>query len=188
LRLELLEPAPPAMNDGTPGDPVGVTPDATPEPEGVHVVHVRFDWRNALLVALASLTLLGQGERSHVDPRFRSPSTTLLTYWEALREGDADAAIECFTSRRSDQPMPGSVWFLPPTDQLWLESFKSLPVSAGHVMVRYEVHYKPRGSGEERMFQTGSELVHSQGEWRIEQPLGQASMPEWKSEPRPVDI
>jgi len=148
--------------------------------------HVR--WRVVLTVLLASLTLLGQGERSRVDPRFRSPSATLLTYWEALREGDADAAFDCFVSRRDDQPMPGALWFLPPTDELWLEAVHQLPVTTGRVMVRYEVHYKPRGTGEERSFPTGSELVRTQGEWRITQPLGQASMPEWKGEPLPVDI
>lgn len=145
-------------------------------------------WRVVLVVLLASFTLLGQGERCRVDPRFRSPSTTLVSYWEALRAGDADAAFECFVSRRDDQPMPGALWFMPPTDQLWLAGFRSLPVTAGRVMVRYEVHYKPIGSGEERMFQTGSELVRSRGEWRISQPLGEASMPEWKPESVPVDI
>jgi hypothetical protein len=190
MRLDLLESSlPPQNNDGTPPDPAGVAPvTVASHAAAPRVVRVRIDWRNALLALLASLTLLGQGERAHVDPRFRSPSTTLLTYWEALREGDADAATECFLTARNDQPMPGAIWFLPPTDELWLESFKSLPVTAGRVMVRYEVHYKPRGVGEERMFETGSELLRWHGEWRIAQPLGQASMPEWKPESLPVDM
>ncbi len=189
VRLELLKPTVVATIPGTTAPERGVGADAPARPPGAAcVVHVRIDWRNTLLVLLASLTLLGQGERARVDPRFRSPSTTLLTYWEALREGDADAAMECFLTRRDDQPVPGAVWFLPPTDELWLEGFNSLPVTAGRVMVRYEVHYKPRGTGEERMFPTGSELVRSHGEWRIAQPLGKASMPEWKPESLPVDI
>lgn len=144
-------------------------------------------WRSVLLAILVSVSLLGQGEHVRVDPRYRSPSAVLLTYWEAQREGDADAARDCFASARSDQPEPGAVWFLPPTDDLWLTGFHSLPVTSGRVMVRYEVHFRPRGSAEERMFKTGSELVRARGEWRIAQPLGEASMPEWKPEPGPVD-
>jgi hypothetical protein len=191
MRLDLFEPPVTETIDGTSADLAGVAPEtAAIDAAGPRVMRVRMriDWRNTFLALLASLTLLGQGERAHVDPRFRSPSTTLLTYWEALREGDADAATECFVTARTDQPVPGAIWFLPPTDELWLESFKSLPVTAGRVMVRYDVHYKPRGVGEERMFETGSELVRWRGEWRIAQPLGQASMPEWKAESLPVDM
>jgi hypothetical protein len=146
-------------------------------------------WRGVLVIVVASLSLLGQGERSRVDPRFRTPSSALLTYWEALREGDADAVQDCFiTTGRRDLPMPGALWFMPPTDDLWLTAFRSLPVTGGRVMVRYEVHYRPRGTKDERMFESGSELVRTRGEWRITQPLGEVSMPEWKPESAPVDI
>jgi hypothetical protein len=148
----------------------------------------RAGWRGLLLIVLTSLTLLGQGERATVDPRYRAPSTTLLTFWEALRAGDADAATDCFVAGPNDLPMPGALWFMPPTDDLWLDGFRSLPVTAGRVMVTYEVHYRPRGGHEERMFQTGNELVRLRGEWRISQPLGEASMPEWKPEREAVDI
>lgn len=148
----------------------------------------RLGVRALLLLLLASVSLLGQGERCQVDPRFRSPSAVLLTYWEAMRAGDADAVFECFVSPRDDQPMPGALWFMPPTNEVWIEKVRSLPVTAGRVMARYEVHYRPIGSGDERMFETGSELLRSKGEWRIVQPLGQASMPEWKPESVPVDI
>ena len=116
----------------------------------------RSEWRRAALILVAALSLLGQGERFRVDPRFRSPSTTLLAYWEALRQGDGDSAYECFVEGRHDLPVPGALWFLPPTDDLWLTGFRSLPVTAGRVMVTYEVHYRPRRVGEERMFKTGS--------------------------------
>jgi hypothetical protein len=55
-------------------------------------------------------------------------------------------------------------------------------------MVTYEVHYRPEGTGDERMFKTGSELIRMRGEWRIAQPLGEASMPEWKPVQGPVNI
>jgi len=190
LRLDLLSSiseAPPIHGTVAPSSGVAT---GTSNPEfGYSVPGARngVGWHSVVLTVLLGVSLLGQGEYRHVDPRFRSPSVTLLTYWEAQREGDADAARECFTSARSDQPEPGAVWFLPPTDDLWLAAFHSLPVTSGRIMVRYEVHFRPRGSAEERMFQTGSELVRTRGEWRIAQPLGEASMPEWKPVPGPVD-
>jgi len=140
------------------------------------------------IVALASLTLLGQGERCRVDPRFLSPSATLATYWSALRDGDANTVWECFVEGRHDLPMPGMLWFLPPTKQVTLDEFRSLPVTGGRVMVSYQVRYRPNGSGEEHSFRTGDELVRMRGEWRIARPLGEASMPEWSPSSRPVDI
>src|SRR4029453_5344983 len=140
------------------------------------------------LVSLACLSLLGQGERYRVDPRFASPSATLATYWQALRDGDAEGAWECFDDPRDLMPMPGMLWFLPPTKELRLEGFRSLPVTAGRVMVTYEVHFQPKGSMEERSFRTADELVRERGEWRITRTIGEASMPEWESTPGPVDI
>lgn len=142
----------------------------------------------ALVVALAAFALFGQGERCVVDPRLRSPGATLRTYWEALREGDAINAWACLVEGRHDLPAPGMLWFLPATDDLWLAGIRSLPVSEGRVMVTYEVHFRASGSSDERMFRTGSELVRARGEWRIAQPIGAASMPEWKPVPSPSDI
>ena len=191
MRLDLLQTRSARLQIlGTPQAPAGVADDATVPDSGAVVPSTRsgIGWRGVLVIGLASLALLGQGERSRVDPRFRTPSSALLTYWEALREGDADAVHDCFITDRGDLPMPGSLWFMPPTDDLWLTAFRSLPVSAGRVMVRYEVHFRPRGSRDERMFESGSELLRTKGEWRIAQPFGEASMPEWKPEHAPVDI
>jgi hypothetical protein len=189
VRLDLLNPrtTPPA-NSGTDGGPGGVTPGVGPEvgPAEASIRRVRpASW---VLVTLLALGLLGQGEVFRLDPRFRSPSTTLLSYWRALRDGDSGGALECFSEMRDDQPMPGALWFLPQTDELWLDGFRSLPVTSGRVLVTYEVHFRPSGSGEERMFHTGSELVRMRGEWRIAKPIGEASMPEWKPVPGPVDM
>ena len=147
----------------------------------------RLGWRGWLAVLGVACTLLGQGEHSRVDRRFRSPSTTLTTYWEALRTGDADGAWNCFTEGRRDGPMPGSVWFLPSTDDLWLSGYRALSVNPERVMVSYEVHYRDGRIGDERMFRFGNELVRQHGEWRIAKSIGEASMPEWKPKDRPVD-
>lgn len=143
--------------------------------------------RGVLLVALACLSLLGQGERSRVDPRFISPSATLRTYWSALRAGDAYVAWECFVEGRHELPRPGMLWFLPPTDELTLDAFRSLPVAGGRILVSYEVRYRPAGTLEEHSFRSADELIRLRGEWRIARPIGEASMPEWQPSPRPVD-
>ena len=123
-----------------------------------------------------------------MDSRFKSPSATLLTFWEAMRVGDAESVWECFVEGRNDLPVPGMLWVLPPTDRLTLAEFRSLPVSAGRVLVRYEVHYTPHGLSEERSFTTGDELVRMRGQWRIARPIGQVSVPIDPTPSRTVDI
>lgn len=149
---------------------------------------MRLSWRGALAVIVGALSLLGQGERYRVDPRFVSPSSTIANFWAALRRDDEQAASECLVAGNSDMPEPGTLWFLPPTTDLILTSFHSLPVTSGRVLVRYEVRYRPVGVRIEQRFVTGNELVREGGEWRIARALGEASMPEWKPIPRTVDI
>jgi hypothetical protein len=141
-----------------------------------------------LLVALAAWSLLGLGERWRVDPRFASPSATLNAYWEALRAGDDGGLADCLVEGQNDLPFPGMLWFLPPTRELHLDQFRSLPVQSGRVMVTYEVHYLAVGAGEEQTFRMGNELIRARGEWRITRPLGEAGMPQWKPMSRAVDI
>lgn len=190
MRLDLLATRPPrAEIYGTPGVPPGVAGAELASSDSEDRSRRRgAGFRSWLFVAVTCLSLLGQGERFRLDERFRSPSATLVSYWTALQAGDTDGAYECFIEGRNDLPMPGALWFLPPTDDLWLEGFRSLPVTAGRVLVSYEVHYRARGDREERQFRTGNELVRVRGEWRIAGPLGEASMPQWHSTPAPVDI
>ena len=145
-------------------------------------------WRGAFAMLAMSLCLFGQGERARVDPRFISPSATLQTYWSALRVGDANEAWECLVEGRHQLPRPGMLWFLPPTDELSLAEFRSLPVTGGRVVVSYEVRYRPSGEDEVRSFRSADELVRMRGEWRIARPVGEVSMPEWQPAERPVDI
>ncbi len=147
----------------------------------------RAGWRSWTLAVLASLTLMGQGERCLVDPRFTTPSATLTTFWDALHRGDAETAWECVVEGREDLPMPGMLWFLPPTRALTLDGFQSLPVTGGRVLVSYEVRFIPIGLSEVRSFRSTDELVRRRGEWRINHRLGEASMPEWEPIVRPVD-
>ena len=182
MRLELLQPVP-YRPSGTPGAILGVIDLGLPRAREGRRLGIR-GW---LVVLLVAMSLLGQGEHSRVDPRFRLPSTTLQTYWDALAAGDADRAWTCFIDGKHDVPMPGSVWFLPATDDLWLTGYHALPVSADRVMVSYEVHYRDSWTGEERMFRFGNELVRQRGEWRIAKPIGEAGMPEWRPQVRPVD-
>ena len=155
---------------------------------GAAVPQRRLRTRHRALVGLAVIALLGQGERCLVDPRFSSPSATLATYWSALRDGDARAVGECLLDGTEGQPFPGMLWFMPPTREVRLGAFRSLPVAAGHLFVTYEVRFRPLGALEEQSFQTGNELVRLRGEWRIARGLGPASLPPWRAIPRAVDI
>jgi len=148
----------------------------------------RVGLRGVVLLLLASLSLLGQGEQCRVDPRFVSPSSTLVTFWEAIRAGDAEGVWECFVEGRHDLPVPGMLWFLPPTERISLGEFRSLPIAAGRVLVTYEVRFLPEGYDEEGSFRTGDELVRMRGQWRIARPIGEASTPELKLPPRTFDI
>ena len=176
---------PPETIERTSEAPSGV---GAPEPVATTRTRRRLKVRFLVLLGLGALSLLGQGEQCRVDTRFASPSATLATFWEALRVGDADGVWECFVEGRHDLPVPGQLWFLPPTDRITLAEFRSLPVTGGRMLVSYEVRYVPQGLDQERSFRTGDELVRLRGQWRIARPLGQASMPEWEPTPRPFDI
>jgi hypothetical protein len=155
---------------------------------GAAVTHKRIRARQLTLVGIAAFALLGQGERCLVDTRFSTPSATLATYWSALRDGDAVTASECVIEGAEGQPFPGMLWFMPPTREVRLEGFHSLPVTAGRLYVSYEVRFRPLGAIEEQSFQTGHELVRLDHGWRIAGGLGTASLPQWRSIPRAVDI
>jgi hypothetical protein len=176
-------------HSGTRATPSGVPPDDRSRGDGgTAVTHKRIRARHLTLVGIAAFALLGQGERCLVDARFRTPSATLATYWSALRDGDAATAGECVIEGTEGQPFPGMLWFMPPTREVRLEDFHSLPVTSGRLYVSYEVRFRPLGAIEEQSFQTGHELVRVHGGWRIARGLGTASLPQWRSIPRAVDI
>ena len=174
---------------GTLPSPPGVwTSDPSGDREGdVHPACSRLRWREWLSIALVASSLLGLGERCRVNPDLVSPSSTLHQYWEALRTGDEAGVAECLVQGQRDLPFPGMLWFVPPTSELWLDEFRSIPVQSGRVLATYQVHFVPDGSGVVESFRSGSELVRTRGEWRIARPLGEASMPEWRPIRRTVD-
>ena len=176
-------------DSGTAATPCGVpVADRSWGDGGAVVPRKRIRARHLTLVGIVAFALLGQGERCLVDARFSTPSATLATYWSALRDGDAVTAGECVLEGAEGQPFPGMLWFMPPTREVRLEGFRSLPVTAGRLYVSYEVRFRPLGAIEEESFQTGHELVRLHGGWRIARGLGTASLPQWRSIPRVVDI
>jgi len=164
---------------GTPAPPAGVVPDACSiQPSLAPPVPApRAGIRSWALVLLLGFAVLGQGSRCQVDVRFRSPLATLVTFWNALRDGDAETASLCLEDGEYQGPLPGTVWSLPPTRSLRLQSVNQLPVRRGLVMVNYEVHYLAEGVSEELSFPVENRLVQVRGEWRISAPLGEASVP-----------
>jgi hypothetical protein len=184
----------PAANGGAEHSGTTATASGVPRTDrsrgdgGAVLSHKRVRVRHLTLVGIAAFALLGQGERCLVDARFSTPGATLATYWSALRDGDAVTAGECMLDGAEGQPFPGMLWFMPPAREVRLEDFRSLPVTAGRLYVSYEVRFRPLGAIEEQSFQTGHELVRLHGGWRIARGLGTASLPQWRSIPRAVDI
>ncbi len=139
------------------------------------------------MLFVACAALLGQGERLRLDPRFRSPSAALATYWEALRDNDLSTVSECFTEPQASQPFPGMLWFLPPVDSLRVVSVRIVSANSRDMVTVYEVRFTPAGSTQTQHFIATSELRRAGGEWRIVPPSGDGAMPEWRPYPRPVD-
>lgn len=189
MQLDRVPPRPPAEADFGRIQPAGgvVAPEAFAGADA-RVPHLPARARVWWGVGLVALMLLGAGEPWRADPRFRSPSATLDTYWQALRHDDEFTAEECQLEPSHDVPMPGSLWFLPPTTALRVANLHSLPVESGRVMVTYEVRFVPLGGEGEQVFRTAAELVRDRGEWRIGRPIGEVSLPEWKPIRRTVDI
>jgi hypothetical protein len=139
------------------------------------------------LLLMGCATLLGQGERLRLDPRFRSPSAALETYWRALRDNDVTTVSECFTEPQGSLPFPGMLWFLPPVDSLRIVSVQVVSATSSDMVTMYEVRFTPTGSSQAQHFIATSELRRTGREWHIVPPTGDAAMPEWKPYPRPVD-
>ena len=194
MQLDRIPPRPFIAIGGTFGAPIGV-PAPSPgsevvaRPEGAtarEAVRVS-PWGWFLLLA-ACMSVLGQGERFDVDTRFRSPGSTLETYWRAIRSNDLETVSECFLEPSASLPFPGMLWFLPPVQHLELRSVKIASGTATDLVVIYEVHFTPQGTADDQVFSTSSELRRTDHEWRIVPPRGEAGMPQWKPYPRPIDI
>jgi hypothetical protein len=145
-------------------------------------------FRDWMALSMVCGSLLGQGEVCRVDERFTTPSATIVTYWQALRDGNLDEVTDCFADPALAEPRPGMVWFLPPTDELEVHAVRYAPGEDGHVLATYEIRFRPRGSTEELSFITGSELARIRGEWRLVGIADDISWPEWNVPPHPVDI
>jgi len=129
--------------------------------------------------------MLGAGERFELDYRFESPSTALLTYWEALSVNNSELLAECFAQPHADLPQPGMVWFLPPMQKLGLYSLLWESIDDDHVLVTYEVRYWAQEGVEEESFDTATELVRIDGQWRVVPPQeGETVWPDWAPIPR----
>jgi hypothetical protein len=148
----------------------------------------RIRWRAVVFLLLASLSLLGEGERLRIDPRFRTPSATIYTYWGALRRNDVQTVQECFTEPDASQPFPGMLWFLPPVDDMDLHSMRLVSAEAGHLVAMYEVQFKPSGSDLLQSFVVLTELRRVGFEWRIVPPTGDEALPTWRPYRSAVDI
>jgi hypothetical protein len=140
-----------------------------------------------VLLLLFALSLVGQGERFQVDPRFRTPSETLRTYWGALGRQDLTVVNDCLADPGSLRPFPGMLWFLPPVDEIDLVSMRLVGAEAGRLIAVYEVRFRPQGTRDTHSFVTTTELCRIGQEWHVV-PAEDEDLPEWQPYPRPVDI
>jgi len=130
----------------------------------------RTGWR-AWAVVFATLSLLGQGERYRLDPRFDSPTATLLTYWAAVQDDDAEGVIECFAEPTRAIPYPGMVWAIPPARTLGLYTVRCEPAGQGRVLATYEVRVTARDALDAQRLAISTSLVRVRGAWRIDEAL-----------------
>jgi hypothetical protein len=143
--------------------------------------------RRMVLLLLLAMSLMGQGERFQIDPRFRTPSATLHTYWEALRRQDLTTVNDCLTDPGLLRPFPGMLWFLPPVDEIQLKSMRLVGAEAGRMIAVYEVQFLPSGTEDLQTFVTTTELRRVGQEWRVVPAEGD-ELPAWQPFPRAVDI
>jgi hypothetical protein len=167
----------------------GDTPVATGSGvRGEAAARPRLRWRAIVLLLLASLSLLGEGERFRIDPRFKTPSATIFTYWRALRFNDVQTVQECFSEPSASLPFPGMLWFLPPVDDMNLNSMRLVSAESGHLIAMYEVQFKPAGTELIQSFLVSTELQRVGHEWRIVPPSGDSGLPTWQTYRGAVDI
>jgi hypothetical protein len=174
---------------GTPSSPCGVeTPDAETRVRVAAAPVCRVGWRGRVLLALALLSLLGQGERLVIDPLLRAPGSALAAYWEAIQLNDVDRLESCAAQPLSDVPFPGMLWSFPATRACWITDIRFVPIESGRLLASYDVHYRPVGHEEEHTLAVVTELVKLRGEWRIVNPLSEAGLLDGAPPQPPVDI
>jgi hypothetical protein len=154
----------------------------------VPVVARSMSWRRRWAIAIACFSLLGQGEPSRIDPRFRSPSALLATYWEALWANDDQTLAECFADPSQATPTPGSLWFLPPSRRLSIYPIRNMSADRGRVQASYEVRFRPEDTGQDMHFLASTTLVRLHDGWRIAGEQEDGVIPPWRLVRRRVTV
>jgi len=148
----------------------------------------RRSWARGVMLGFACFSLLGQGEPAGVDPRFRSPSALIATYWEALWANDDQTLAECFADPSHTAPMPGSLWFLPPSRRLCVYPIQSLAGGREKVQASYEIRFRPDDATQDMHFLASTTLVRVHDGWRIADSQEDHSIPLWYPAPRRITI
>ena len=184
MQLHLIESRPRPEDPRIQSDPAGV-----PEVTRATAVAARGpSWAIRFVLFAALLSLLGQGERSVIDPQLRSPGSAVASYWEGLQLNDPVRIAACTVQDDAMMPFPGMLWSFPNTHALWLEKLRYVPVDADEVVVSYEVHYKPVGGEEERSLKVMTNVLRVRGEWRVAQPFAETGLLDGRPLPTRVDI
>lgn len=137
---------------------------------------------------LGALSLLGQGERCHINPQLRSPGSAIAFYWEALQLNDSERMAACSLESDASLPFPGMLWAFPNTRELSIEHLRYVPIDADHVVVSYDVVFRPIGGEQDRSLAAMTEVVRVRGEWRVARPLAENGILNGQPPPTRVDI
>jgi hypothetical protein len=123
-----------------------------------------------------------------VDWRFRSPSALIATYWEALWANDVETLKACFADPARATPLPGALYFLPPSERISIYPIRSLSSGDGRVVANYEVRFQPDGAATEMRFVASTSIVRLKTGWRIAGDAEDFGIPEWRPIPRPTGV
>ena len=145
-------------------------------------------WKVGFLLALGAVSLIGQGERCHVDPQLRSPGSSIASYWQALQLNDAERVAACSLVSDPRYPFPGMLWSFPNTHSLAIKHLRYVPIDADHVIVSYDVVFRPVGGEQDQTLAVMTEVVRVRGEWRVARPLSETGILNGMPPPTRVDI
>jgi hypothetical protein len=122
----------------------------------------------APLVALACCAALDAPRE--LDDAFRTPQSTVSSYWHRMVERRHESALDCFLGGGSAGDA-ASMLHLPDMVELRCRDFRLEWRGRGIVDVAYDVEYRVSFDDSLARFPTGDRLRFTRSGWKIERPL-----------------
>ena len=80
------------------------------------------------------------------------------------------------------------LWAFPNTHALAIQQLRYVPIDADHVIVSYDVVFRPVGGEQDQSLSVMTEVVRVRGEWRVARPLTETGILNGLPPPTRVDI